>query len=50
MNIEMTIDDPKAYTQPWTVSQRFRLMPDTELMECVCNENNRELELLLARR
>jgi hypothetical protein len=46
MEIEITIDDPKAYTEPWTISERMRLLPSTELMEFVCNENNRALEIL----
>lgn len=46
MQIQITIDDPKAYTEPWTVSEQARLLPDTELMEFVCNENNRDLEHL----
>lgn len=40
MNLQITIDDPKAYTKPWTVSYPINLMPDTELLEYVCNENN----------
>jgi len=33
MNIEITIDDPKAYTKPWTVTLPLRLLPDTDLLE-----------------
>jgi len=46
MDLQITIDDPKAYTKPWTVTQQVRLLPNTELMEDVCNENNRDLEHL----
>ena len=46
MDIQITIDDPKAYTKPWTVSEQVRLLTDTELMEAICNENNRDLEYL----
>ena len=42
MDIEITIDDPKAYTKPWTVKEQAGLMLDTELMEAVCNENERD--------
>lgn len=38
---EVTIDDPKAYTKPWTVTIHHRLMPDTELIEFVCQENDK---------
>jgi len=37
--VELTVDDPKAYTRPWTVTIRQRLMPDDELIEFVCLEN-----------
>ncbi len=38
----MTIDDPKAYTRPWTNERTFTLS-SFELMEYVCQENNRAL-------
>jgi len=43
LELEVTIDDPGAYTAPWTVKQRANLMVDGELLEFVCNENNRDL-------
>lgn len=46
MDIDITIDDAKAYTKPWTVAEHVRLLPDMELMEAICNENNRDLEHL----
>jgi hypothetical protein len=49
MEIQITIDDPKAYTKPWTVTEPLNLLTDTELMEFVCNENNRDLEHLPGR-
>jgi hypothetical protein len=42
MEIQITIDDPKAYTQPWTVTQEMRLLPNTELMEFICLENEKD--------
>lgn len=42
LEIEVTIDDPKAYTKPWTVTVYQRLMPDTELIEFICQENERD--------
>ncbi|HEY7441542.1 MAG TPA: hypothetical protein VH701_03910 [Vicinamibacterales bacterium] len=38
--VEITIEDPKAYAKPWTLTQAFRLLADAELIEYVCNENN----------
>jgi hypothetical protein len=40
MDIVTTIDDPGAYTKPWTYTQPVTLLVDTELMEDICNENN----------
>ena len=36
MDIDLTIDDPKAYTRPWTVTVRFELVPNADLGEQVC--------------
>jgi hypothetical protein len=40
MRADITIDDPKAYTKPWTVEKLFDLKPDWQLKEYVCTENN----------
>jgi hypothetical protein len=42
MEIEVTVDDPKAYTKPWTVKVTHRIMLNTELIEFVCNENEKD--------
>jgi hypothetical protein len=39
LQIDFTIEDPKAYTKPWTVRIDQRLLPDQELIEFICNEN-----------
>jgi hypothetical protein len=44
LDIEVTIDDPKAYTRPWTITLHQRLMVDTELLEFVCLENEKDLQ------
>ncbi len=41
MEIDVTVDDPKGYTRPWSVRVNQRIMPDQELLEFVCLENNR---------
>ena len=41
LEIEITVDDPKAYTRPWTVTIDQRIMLDTELIEFVCAENEK---------
>lgn len=43
MDLQVTIDDPKAYTKPWTVTEDVHLLPDSELLEFICNENNRDV-------
>ncbi len=42
LNIEITVDDPKAYTKPWTVTVKQRIMLDTDLIEFICNENEKD--------
>ena len=39
LQIDLTIEDPKSYTRPWTVRVDQRYLPDEELIEFVCNEN-----------
>jgi hypothetical protein len=39
LEIDVTIDDAKAYTKPWTVRVNQRLTLDGELIEFVCLEN-----------
>jgi hypothetical protein len=41
LQIDVTIDDPKAYTKPFTVRFNQQLSPDQELIEFICNENER---------
>ena len=41
LEIDITIDDPKAYTKPFTVRVNQRLMVDSEMIEFICNENER---------
>ena len=49
LEIEITVDDPKTFTKPWTVKLNQRLMPDTELIEFICSENNRSLQHLVGK-
>jgi len=43
MDIGVTIDDPKAYTKPWDVKLSWSLLPDAELIESICEENNKDV-------
>jgi hypothetical protein len=40
LEIEITVDDPKAYTKPWTVKLNQRIFSDTELIEFICEERD----------
>jgi hypothetical protein len=42
LEIEVTIDDPKAYTKPWTVMVHQHIMLDTDIIEFVCQENEKD--------
>jgi hypothetical protein len=46
MDIEITIDDPKAYTKPWTITQALQYQADDELIEYICDENNKFFEIV----
>jgi hypothetical protein len=39
---EVTIDDPGAYTRPFTIAGAHILLPKDELMEYICNENEKD--------
>ena len=40
LEIQVTVDDSKTFVRPFTFTLQQRLMPDTELIEFVCGENN----------
>jgi hypothetical protein len=41
LEIEVTVDDAKAYTKPWTVTLKQRIAVDTELVDEICLENEK---------
>jgi hypothetical protein len=47
--VDITIDDPKAYTRPWTVTEDLKLDADGDLIEYVCIENERDLRHLVGK-
>jgi hypothetical protein len=47
MKVEMIVDDPGAYTKPFTATGTARLMQGDELLEYVCNENNQDVPYLV---
>lgn len=48
MDLDVTFDDPKSYTRPWTVSLQVDLIPDGELIEYIC-ENERDKSHLVGK-
>ena len=42
MDLTITIDDPVMYTKPFTVKATERLLPDSDVLETVCNENEKD--------
>lgn len=50
MELDVTIDDPKAYTTPWKATTvHFKLLPDMELIEHLC-ENEKDAPHLVGNR
>lgn len=47
LEVEVTVDDPGAYTRPWTVSVNQHILVDTDLLEYSCLENERSVEHLV---
>ena len=42
LQIELTVDDPKAYTKPWTIPLSQSIILDTELLDYICLENEKD--------
>jgi len=50
LELEITVDDPKAYTKPWTVTMTHKLELDTELIDEICLENEKSYERMRSAR
>ncbi len=46
LDVEITVDDPKAYTQPWTVTLHQVIKLDTDLLDYVCADNEKDASRL----
>ena len=42
LDVELTVDDPKVYTKPFTIKYTNRLVPDSDILEYVCEENEKD--------
>ena len=49
MEIEITIDDSKAYTRPWTIKLIHKIVVDTDLIDYMCVENERDSGRLIGK-
>jgi len=47
LEIELTVDDPKAYTKPWTIKLPQLLAINTDLLDYICLENEKDLRHLV---
>jgi hypothetical protein len=45
----MTIDDPKAYTKPWTIKMIHNIVLDTDLIDYICIENEKDFGHLIGK-
>ncbi|HWE05667.1 MAG TPA: hypothetical protein VG274_03095, partial [Rhizomicrobium sp.] len=43
LELAVTIDDPTSYTKPWSVTEHFDYLPNTEIIEDVC-ENEQDVK------
>jgi hypothetical protein len=44
LEIELTVDDPKAYTKPWTAKLYQILAINTDLLDYICLENEKDIQ------
>jgi len=49
IDLQVTLDDPKAYTRSWTLPVELVLMPDGELIEYFCDDNERDAAHLVGK-
>jgi len=44
LEVEITVDDSKTYTKPWTFKVKQVLVADTDLLEFICLENEKDIQ------
>jgi hypothetical protein len=45
MEVEIAVNDPKAYTRPWSVAIEMAVQPDTGMLEEICLDNEQDVKL-----
>jgi len=49
LRVQITIEDPDTFLRPWKIQNEWVLAPDDDVLEYVCNENNKDLLRLTAK-
>jgi hypothetical protein len=49
LEVDLTVDDPKAYTKPWRVKLVQKIVLDDELLDYICLENEKDLKHLVGK-
>jgi hypothetical protein len=49
LEVDVTFDDPQSYTRPFSIRYTRTLMPDTDVIEYICNENEKDRAHIPAR-
>jgi hypothetical protein len=49
LEIELTVNDPEAYTKPWTISLKHSIVLNTELLDYICLENEKDASHLVGK-
>jgi hypothetical protein len=49
LEVQVTVDDPKGYTKPWTVNVNQHFALDTDLLEYACLENEKDVPRLVGK-
>jgi hypothetical protein len=44
LDIDVTVNDAKVFTRPWTVALHMRSLVDTEMIDFMCQENNKDIK------
>jgi hypothetical protein len=49
LEVEFTVNDPKAYTRPWTVVLKASIVVDTEILDEICLENEKSSQHMVGK-
>jgi hypothetical protein len=49
LEIDLTVNDPKSYTKPWTVTLHQTIVLNTDLLDYICLENERDVKHFVAK-